>query len=58
MAAITQLRFTSDSKRLVAGSGHQTQRKGELIIWDVESGQILKKIRARAVDQRAGYIPR
>jgi WD40 repeat protein len=46
MAAITQLRFTSDGKRLVAGAGHQTQRKGELIIWDVERGEILKKIRA------------
>ena len=46
MAAVTQLRFTSNSKRLVAGSGHATQRKGELVIWDVERGQILKKIRA------------
>ncbi|HEY3393452.1 MAG TPA: protein kinase [Lacipirellulaceae bacterium] len=45
-AAITQLRFTSDGKRLVAGSGHQTQRKGELIIWDVEREQILNRIRA------------
>jgi hypothetical protein len=45
LAAITQLRITSDSRRLVSVSGHQTQRKGELIIWDVESGQILKKPR-------------
>ena len=45
-AAVTQLRFTSNSKRLVAGSGHATQKKGELAIWNVERGEILKKIRA------------
>jgi WD40 repeat protein/tRNA A-37 threonylcarbamoyl transferase component Bud32 len=43
-AAITQLRFTSGGKRLVAGSAHQTQSKGEFIIWDVESGEIASRI--------------
>ena len=50
----SQLRFTSDGKRLVAGSGHLTQRKGELIIWDVEREQIVR-IRAGG-NQRARHI--
>jgi WD40 repeat protein/tRNA A-37 threonylcarbamoyl transferase component Bud32 len=45
-AAIMQLRFTSDGKRLIAASGHERQQKGELAIWDVERGQVLKKIPA------------
>ncbi len=49
-AAITQLRFTSDGKRLVAGSDHLTQRKGELIIWDVEREQILNNIRTGGIN--------
>ena len=48
--AITQLRFTADGKRLVAGSGHQTQQKGELIVWDVEGGQILHRIRTGGIN--------
>jgi hypothetical protein len=48
MAAITQLRFTSNSKRLIAGSGHERQRQGELGLWDVERGESLKRIRAGA----------
>jgi WD40 repeat protein/tRNA A-37 threonylcarbamoyl transferase component Bud32 len=43
-AAITQLRFASGGKRLVAGTAHQTQQKGELITWDVQSGQIASRI--------------
>jgi WD40 repeat protein len=46
LAAVTQLRFTSSGKRLIAGSGHATQKKGELAIWEIERGQNLKKIRA------------
>ena len=56
-AAITQLRFTSDGKRLVSVSGHQTQQKGEINHLGRGDGQDRStKSRGLASDQRAGHI--
>jgi eukaryotic-like serine/threonine-protein kinase len=45
VAAITQLRFTSDGRRLVSVSGHQEFQKGQINIWDVDTGKIVSKVR-------------
>ena len=58
LAAITQLRFTSDGKRLVSVSGHQTYQKGEINIWDVETRPNLKQVRGPVARRSRDWIYR